>query len=493
MGFSKFLTYGRLLRLNRMRFSKSVLLSSLLLLASVLSAAQSQTQLPDTPAGRQCAAWLEIFNRGDREAYRTFIEKNYPSALKDMDRDMQFRQMTGGFDFRKLEDSAPTKISLLVQERDSDQFARLDLQVEEAEPHRITSLDLRAIPRPAGQTEFQLPHLSLTELVAAARTEIEKQVAADHFSGAVLVVKDGKPVLSEADGFADREHKIPNTLKTRFRIGSMNKMFTAVATLQLAQAGKLGLQDPIGKYLIDYPNKDVATKVTIHHLLTHTGGTGDIFVPEYEAHRLELRTLADYIKLYGKRDLEFEPGTRWEYSNYGFVLLGAIIEKVSGQSYYDYVREHIYVPAGMTSTGSEPENQAVPDRSIGYMRGPEGWKPNADTLPYRGTSAGGGYSTVEDLVRFASAIEENKLLNADYTKLLTTGKPGTPDNSYAYGFGDRNVNGTRCFGHGGGAPGMNGDLKICPAVGYVVAVLANMDPPAASRISDFISNRLPEH
>ena len=476
-----------------MRLSKPFLVSLLLLLASALSVAQTQSQLPDTPAGRQCAAWLENFNRGDRDAFRAFLEKNYPSAVERLERSMDFRQRTGGFDFRKLEDSTPTKVVVVVQEHDSDQFARMTVEVEEVEPHHITSVGLQAIPRPPGNPEFQLPHLSQSELVVAARREIEKQVADDRFSGAVLIVKDGKPVLSEACGLADREHKIPNTLKTRFRIGSMNKMFTAVATLQLVESGKLGLQDPIGKYLDGYPNKNVASKVTIHHLLTHTGGTGDIFGPEFEAHRLQLRTLGDYIKLYGQRDLEFEPGSKWEYSNYGFILLGAIVEKVSGQSYYDYVREHIYAPAGMTSTGSEPEDQAVPDRSIGYMRGPQGLTPNNNTLPYRGSPAGGGYSTVEDLVRFASALEQNKLLDAHYTELLTAGKPGTPDNGYAYGFGDQKVNGTRCFGHGGGAPGMNGDLKICPSIGYIVAVLANMDPPAASRISDFTSNRLPEH
>jgi len=148
----------------------------------------------------------------------------------------------------------------------------------------------------------------------------------------------------------------------------------------------------------------------------------------------------------------------------------------------------------MTSTASEPEEQAVADRSIGYMKldGGDQWKPNTDTLPYRGTSAGGGYSTVEDLLKFANALQENKLLNAHFTELLTTGKPGTPDGNYAYGFGDHQINGARCFGHGGGAPGMNGSLEICPGPGYVVAVLANMDPPAAGRVSDFISNRLPE-
>jgi CubicO group peptidase (beta-lactamase class C family) len=249
----------------------------------------------------------------------------------------------------------------------------------------------------------------------------------------------------------------------------------------------------VGKYLTDYPNKDVASKVTIHQLLTHTGGTGDIFGPEFEAHRLELRTLQDYVKLYGERPPKYEPGSQWEYSNYGFILLGAIIEKVSGQSYYDYVREHVYVPAGMTSTGSEPEDKPVADRSAGYMKmdSPD-WKPNTDTLPYRGSSAGGGYSTVEDLAKFASALEANKLLSAHYTEMLTTGKPGTPENTYAYGFQDAKISGVRCFGHGGGAPGMNGDLQICPGPGYVVAVLSNLDPPAATQVSGFITNRLPE-
>ena len=122
---------------------------------------------------------------------------------------------------------------------------------------------------------------------------------------------------------------------------------------------------------------------------------------------------------------------------------------------------------------------------------PSAWAPNTGTLPYRGSSAGGGYSTVEDLTRFAEALRTHKLLDLLYTDMLTTGKPGTPERSYAYGFEDRLMNGIRCFGHGGGAPGMNGDLRICPGAGYVVAVLANLDPPAASRVSGFIVNRLP--
>jgi CubicO group peptidase (beta-lactamase class C family) len=236
-------------------------------------------------------------------------------------------------------------------------------------------------------------------------------------------MKDGKPIFTEAYGLADRERKIPNTMKTRFRIGSMNKMFTAVAILQLVQAGKLGLNDPLGKYLTDYPNKDLASKVTISELLSHTGGTGDFFGPEFDKHRLELKTHEDYVKLYGSRPVRFEPGSRFEYSNYGFLLLGNVIEKVSGRSYYDYVQEHIYKPAGMTSTGSEPEGQAVSDLSVGYTKmGTDKWHPNTDFLPYRGTSAGGGYTTVGDLLAFANALRANKLLNPYYTELLTTGK-----------------------------------------------------------------------
>jgi CubicO group peptidase (beta-lactamase class C family) len=177
------------------------------------------------------------------------------------------------------------------------------------------------------------------------------------------------------------------------------------------------------------------------------------------------------------------------------LLLGVVIEKVSGKSYYDYVAEHIYQPAGMTRSGSEPESEAVRDRSIGYMRqqGGGGWTPNTNTLPYRGTSAGGGYSTVGDLLKFANALIGNKLLNAEYTALLITGKVDSgAGRRYAYGFEDGRKDGVGAVGHGGGAPGMSGDLRIYPQSGYVVAVLSNLDPPAAPQVSAFLDLRLPK-
>lgn len=340
-----------------------------------------------------------------------------------------------------------------------------------------------------------LHRMTEADALKALSARANKLAGEDELSGAVLIAKDDRVLFSHAYGLADHNRGIPNTIGTRFRIGSMNKMFTAVAILQLVEAGKVKLTAPLGTYLPDYPNREVATKVTIHQLLTHTGGTGDIFGPVFDAHRKELRSLADYVKLYGKRGLEFAPGSRWAYSNYGFILLGVVIEKVTGQSYYDYVHAHIYAPAGMTRSGSLPEDQAVPDRSTGYTKPPgtTAWVPNTDTLPYRGTSAGGGYSTVDDLARFAHALLSHKLLSPHSTKLLMAGKVETGAGTrYAYGFEDaRAADGNGWVGHGGGAPGMNGDLRIYPKSGYVVAVLANIDPPAAQRISEYLDTRLP--
>jgi D-alanyl-D-alanine carboxypeptidase len=464
-------------------------LSVIAILFFITTVCFGQEQLPDTPASRQAKGWLEVFNSGNVEQRREFLQKNYPSRLERFDRETEMRRGTGGFDVRKVAESTPTKIVLLIQERMGDQIAQFTVEVEPAPPHTIKQFQFQVLPRTG---EFAIPHLSESELVPSLRKRIDELVTGDLFSGAVVVAKDGKTVFAQAYGLADREKKTPNTLKTRFRIGSMNKMFTAVATLQLAQSGKLDLKAPFGKYLTDYPNKDVASKVTIEQMLSHMGGTGDIFGPEFEKNRLELKTLQDYVKLYGNRGPVYEPGSRWQYSNYGFLLLGVLVEKVSGQSYYDYVRDHIFKPAGMTGTASEPEDQVVAERSVGYWRPAGSWQPNTDTLPYRGTSAGGGYSTVEDLLKFATALQTHKLLNAQHTEMLTTGKVDTPGGGkYAYGIQDSMTNGTRCFGHGGGAPGMNGDLKICPGPGYVIAVLSNLDPPAASRVADFITNRLP--
>ncbi len=463
--------------------------------ARAAAAANSRALLGDSPAGLQFADWLTAFNAGDRDALVAYHQQHFPYAVAsddvhDADREVGLSTGTGGFEVKKLENPTPTSITADLQELRSGRFARASMEVEAAEPHRATKFEIHPIPTPQ---EFRPARTSEADALAALRAELAKRTTADTFSGAVIIAKHGKPIFAEAYGFADRDKHLQNTIDTRFRIGSMNKMFTAVATLQLVQAKKLALADSLAKVVPGYPNQQLAAKVTIHHLLTHTGGTGDIFGPDFDKHRLELRTLADYVKLYGTRDLAFEPGAKMEYSNYGFLLLGVVIEAVSKETYFDYVAKHVFAPARMTSTSSPMEDKATePNRSIGYMHAPNGgWQPNTDTLPIRATSAGGGDSTVKDLLAFANALTSHKLLNAANTKLLTTGKVDmNPSTKYAYGFMETIDDGLRCFGHGGGAPGMNGKLTICDN-GYTIVVLANLDPPVADEVAQFVLARLP--
>jgi CubicO group peptidase (beta-lactamase class C family) len=437
-------------------------------------------------------AYLAAFNAGDRSKLVAFHTAYWPYPKDDpgVDGELRFRSQTGGFEVKKVETATPTHAEIVVKEHESDQFARAVIDIEALAPHKVTKFELQLISTPPGMGPARMTE---AEAIAALRAELDTLTATDKFSGTVILAKHGTPIFSGAYGLADREHGIKNTLDTRFRIGSMNKMFTAVGAIQLVQAKQLAVTDALVKVLPAYPNAQLASKVTIHHLLTHTGGTGDIFGPEFDKHRKELRTLDDYVKLYGTRDLEFEPGAKWVYSNYGFLLAGVVIEAVSKQTYYDYVHDHVFVPAGMTSTSSPLEDEPNTDlkRSIGYMRDGATLKPNTDTLPIRATSAGGGDSTVGDLLAFANALTANKLLDAEHTELVTTGKVETPGKGkYAYGFLDEVQDGVRCFGHGGGAPGMNGALSICSS-GYTIAVLANLDPPAAGRVEQFALARLP--
>jgi D-alanyl-D-alanine carboxypeptidase len=449
---------------------------------------------PTLDAQAKFTQWLEAFNAGDEKALAVFatsfgaeLAKNFPSP-SDL---LSFRTNVGGFDVKKTEEAAPKRVAVIVKERASDQFARAVLELDDS--GLVRKLEILIVPTP---DEFKLARLSEADAIAALRAELDTLVAKDQFSGAVLVAKNGKPIFSQAYGMADREKKIANTVDTRFRIGSMNKMFTATAILQLVQAKKLTLDDTVGKHLTDYPNKNVADKVKISHLLTHMGGTGDIFGPDYDKKRLELRTLQDYVKLYGSRELLHEPGAEMRYSNYGFLLLGVIIEKVTKRPYYDHLEASVFKRAKMKSTSSPFEDKPMAGRSIAYSKN-AGEKPSAewvdakDTLPIRATSAGGGDSTVGDLLKFANALAANQLLDKKHTELLTSRKTGEAGGGYAYGFGTSSEDGVDCFGHGGGAPGMNGDLQICSS-GYTIVVLANLDPPAAGRVTRFIKARLPK-
>ncbi len=460
-------------------------------LAALATAALAAQPASPTQATGRLTRWLAVFNAADRAGWERFRNDFVsPPPGPYVEQNLDFHERTGGFDLVRIEGATPTRAIAIVKERNSESAgARLTVDIEAANPYRIVMVGIE----PGLRLPADIHPLSEPDLVAAVGAEMTRRAAAGSFAGAVLLAKNGAPIFASAYGQANRELGTANALDTRFRNGSMNKMFTAVAVLTLVQAGKLRLEDPIARHLPGYPDSTIAQRVTVHQLLTHTAGMGDVFGPDFAVQRLELRRHQDYIDRFGKRPLLFEPGRQWMYSNYGFIVLGAVIEKVSGQSYYDYVREHVYQPAGMTSTGSEPEDQAVPGRAVGYTRPPGAGAamPNTQTLPYRGTAAGGGYTTVGDLLRFATALTAHRLLDAWHTDLLTAGKVEAIGGRYAYGFIERHVSGVRAIGHGGNAPGMDGALEMFPESGYVVAVLANVDAPAAERASEFVVNRLP--
>lgn len=434
-----------------------------------------------TGSARQALdAWLVAFNSNQRKPLDAFRDRYQPTM--DVDGMLDFHRRTGGFRMLRRESAASGSAQMLVQELDSDTVARVKATVQAGKP---LALDINRVERPA---DLRIPRLEQTAVVDALAARAAVMAKQDAFAGVLLVARGGKVLLQRSWGLADRAVGTPATLDTKFRLGSMNKMFTAVATLQLVQAGKLSLDGRVGQYLPNYPNRDIA-KVTIRQLLTHTGGTGDIFGPEFDKHRLSLKTHDDYVRLYGARGPDQAPGKGISYSNYGFVLLGDIIEHVSGQSYYDYVNQHVFAPAGMRDSGSLPEDVDVPGRAPAYTRrdGDAAWTNAADTLPYRGTAAGGGYSTAGDLLKFAYALQSGKLLPP--ALLAEATRKQTP--MYGYGFNVADEQGVPVYGHGGGAPGMNGELRIFPTLDEVVVALANLDPQSATRLLEYYQLRMP--
>jgi len=238
--------------------------------------------------------------------------------------------------------------------------------------------------------------------VIAGAPAIVDQAVADGFSGVVLVAKDGKPVLERASGFANRGLEVKNRIDTKFNLGSINKTFTKLAIAQLLEAGKLSLDDKLGKFLPDFPNADAAAKVTVAHLVEMKSGISDFFGREFEATPKDrIRKLVDYLPFFASKPLAFEPGAAEAYSNGGYLTLGLIIEKMSGQTYYDYVRDHIFQPAGMTDTDAFELDAVVSNLAVGYVRKT---RSNIYSLPARGSSAGGGYSTAPDLLKYAEAV-----------------------------------------------------------------------------------------
>lgn len=462
-------------------------------------AAEDAVKIPDTLAGKQFAAWLRTYNSGDKETLRQFVTSHYSkAALKKnpLEQRLGALQMVyhdnHKLEVAKIERAADHEIEVLVRSPLTESWLHVSLKVEKDAPHGIIEARIMFTDAPADKAERG--KLSDPEIAQRIEAYVDKMAAADLFSGTVLVARDGKPFCTKSCGLASRAFNAPNRLDTKFNLGSMNKMFTAIAVAQLAQQGKLAFDDLLIKHLTDYPNKEIAGKITIHQLLTHTSGLGDYFTDKFmETSKDRFRTIKDFFPLFVDKPLTGEPGKAFRYSNAGFMVLGAVVAGVSGEDYFDYVRNHIYKPAGMINTDAYEMDHDTPNLAIGYtqeMAGPgepEGPKNNLFLHVVKGGPAGGGFSTVEDLLRFDIALRSGKLLDKKHTDLILTGKvnPGRGGNSkYAYGFSDAKYHDTRIVGHGGGFPGINSQLDIYLDKGYTVAVMSNYDPPAAQRVAD---------
>lgn len=397
----------------------------------------------------------------------------------------------------------------------------------------ILSAALLAVLRALGP--FSTQTTGSADLKAAIDSFLDRRVATDSFSGAVLVAKNGRIAYQRAAGIADRQSGAPMTIETRLQIASTTKLFTQIAIRQLEQAGNLSLSDTVGKFLPNYPNAVVRSKVTIEQLLRHRSGVGSFWNERYMAHHAEVRSVNDYLELFQNDSLLFEPGSSEAYSNGGYVLLGAIIERVSGKSYHDYLRERVFAPAGMTETA--PYNRRVPlkNAAVGYttqmldgpmpgdrrLAGPGGSRPgNAPVTPAavltpttgdgarlrimgadgrvlgdpearevvarRATSGAARRPNTDIQPGMSSPAGDHYSTVGDFLKLanaLTSHRLLDSLHTAAL-LGTRYSSGNDFRANGGG-PGVNAEFSIYPS-GDVLVVLSNYDPPAATAVAQYV-------
>jgi D-alanyl-D-alanine carboxypeptidase len=442
---------------------------------------KTAVRFPETVAGERAESYFSAFNSKDENDMRTYLEQNIaPDNLKERpieQRMAMFRQIKN--DLTTLEPVKIIKESAdaikLVARTAKESWLELTFEFEKSASYKLLGIRIMRLDEPPDLNAPATP-MTETEMLEELNTYMDEISAKDEFSGVVLLATGDKPIFRKAYGLASKEYNVPNHVDTRFNLGSINKFLTRIAIEQLAGAGKLRLDDTISKYLPDYPNKEAAEKITISQLLDMTSGIGDFFGEKYQATPKDrIRTLSDYVLLFGDRPLLFEPGTNRQYSNGGYIVLGLIIEKVSGQTYFDYVQEHIYKISGMENTAHLEADVPVENVASGYTNNWDGnehpdepRRNNIYTRPARGSSAGGGYSTVADLLKFVIALKGNKL-SAPKVSEEVNRQP---------------------IAIAGGAPGINAMLETDPETNYTIIVLSNYDPPAAQKVTRRISSYL---
>src|SRR6516164_3301009 len=327
----------------------------------------------------------------------------------------------------------------------------------------------------AGQSERKsapTPNLARMEEV------VQSFVKNKQFMGAVLVARGNDILLDKGYGFANLEWNIPDSPKTKFRLGSITKQFTAAAILLLEEQGKLKVDDPVKKYM---PNAPAAwDKITIYNLLTHTSGIPNFTsFPDYGSSEAKPATPEQLVNRFLDKPLDFAPGEKWSYSNSGYVLLGYLIEKITGEYYQTFLEENLFKPLGMNDTGYDSNVLIIPHRAVGYVeRGMPMHARYIDmTIPF---SAGGLYSTTHDLLQWNRALYGRKVLSSAELKKMTT--PYKNKDNYACGLWVRTDHGHTVFVHAGGIEGFNTSMAYYPDEKLTVIALGNVNGNAPDNL-----------
>jgi CubicO group peptidase (beta-lactamase class C family) len=316
---------------------------------------------------------------------------------------------------------------------------------------------------------------------------------AGQFAGVVLIAQDGRILSEKAYGLRDETTENANTTSTRFNLASAGKMFTAVAVLQQIAQGKLSLDTKVGAVLKDYPNKAFADGVSVRQLLTHTAGAGDIelFGVENAANRERVKTVADMVALHGARPPVFTPGLEQVYGNFGHVVLGRMVEVLSGEDFETYVNRHIFTPAGMRHTAFVDCSARSADLAVGYVSVDGKRQVNCATLPVRGFPPGGQVSTAADMLRFVQALQSGKLLPpALFAEAIKTQREFMGLGFFATGYGPGWPAHEFRWGHGGNADGTCTDVRTYPTTGETYIVLSNRDAPGCFAVANFLHKQM---
>ena len=479
-----------------MRLCRSFLSAAILLGSSEAALAQTPS-----PAIRRAREVVAVINAATPASIRSFADTAFGGRFREfpaqahIDFFMNQRALSGGLEWVEVQEEAADRATVLLRRKLTGDLVAVAVVAEAASPNKIVGLGQRP-PRPSAAVTTELRVTSDAELAAAVERYVATLAKADLFSGSVLVAKDGKTLYAGAFGEANKDFGAPNKIDTKFNLGSMNKMFTSVMIAKLVEQGKLSYDDPLSKFIPDYPSAAAAQKIRIKHLLTHTSGLGSYFNDEFDrASRARFRTVDDMMQLAKGDSLAFEPGTRWSYSNTGMLVLGKVIEVVTKQDYFAYVRENLAKPLGMTNTDAYELDLVNSNLAVGYQRefasdGTKRYRNNIFQHVMRGGPAGGGYSTAEDLLRFAEGLKAGKIVSAATFELMTTPKPEVNSPQYGYGFGVDPA--TKIVGHSGGFPGISSNLDIFKGSGYVAVVMSNYgggSQPVVEKIRSVVRSR----